>query len=252
MSSNHSIRPLGISIFSALLLWLSWSTGIGGAQSKSAEELKKATQRSESAANILTGILNVPDKGIPKELIERAEAIAVFPHVVKAKFVLQQWTIGYGLISRRSPRGWSLPAYYRFTGGGIELNIAGGESADIVLLFMNDETVNLFQKGRLELKGNIKAVSGPVGEVTTDRKEEMAKSNIIAYVRSKGELRGISIKSDLLNGFILNPDNNINKAIYGVKGRDILAGRPMAVQSPPQSVDTFTQFLNKVLPDRRR
>jgi len=243
MSSNHSIRSLGVLIFSLLLLWPSWSTGTAGAQSKYAEELKKATQRSESAANILTGILNVPDKGVPKELIERAEAIAVFPHVVKAKFVLQQWTIGYGLISRRSARGWTLPAYYRFTGGGMELNIAGGESTDIVLLFMNVETVNLFQKGRLELKGKVKAVSGPVGAVTTDRKEEIANSNIIAYSRSKGELRGISIKSDLLNGFILNPDNNINKAIYGVKGRDILAGKPPAVQSVPPGVDRFSLFL---------
>jgi lipid-binding SYLF domain-containing protein len=243
MSSNHSSRQLGLSIVSALLLWPSWSTGTAGERSKDAEELKKASQRSESAANILTGILNVPDKGIPKELVERAEAIAVFPHVVKAKLLLEQLTVGYGVISRRSPKGWTLPAYYRFSGGGIELNIAGGESADIVLLFMNDETVNLFQKGRLELKGKMKALSGPVGEVTTDRKEEIAKSNIIAYLRSKGELRGISIKSDLLKGFIINPDNNINKAIYGVKGRDILAGRPTAIQSVPPGVDRFSQFL---------
>ena len=125
----------------------------------------------------------------------------------------------------------------------MQLNIAGRESTDIVLLFMNVETVNLFQKGRLELKGKVKAVSGPVGAVTTDRKEEIANSNIIAYSRSKGELRGISIKSDLLNGFILNPDNNINKAIYGVKGRDILAGKPPAVQSVPPGVDRFSLFL---------
>jgi lipid-binding SYLF domain-containing protein len=191
----------------------------------------------------LTGILKVHDKGIPKELVDSAEAIAVFPHVVKAKLLLEQLTLGYGVISRRSPKGWTLPAYYRFSGGGIELNIAGGESTDILLLFMNNETVNLFQKGRLELKGKMNAVRGPVGEVTTDRKEEIAKSNIIAYVRSNGELRGISIKSDLLKGFIINPDNNINKAIYGVKGRDILSGRPSAVQPVPLGVDRFSQFL---------
>jgi lipid-binding SYLF domain-containing protein len=95
------------------------------AQKIEADQLKKAIQRSESAANILSGIVNVSNKGIPAELIEKAEAIAVFPHVVKAKMLLQQWTIGYGVIARRMPGGWSQPAFYSLRGGGIELNMVG-------------------------------------------------------------------------------------------------------------------------------
>jgi lipid-binding SYLF domain-containing protein len=239
--SRIVLRPFS----SILVLLLSYSAISIPAQKIEADQLKKAIQRSESAANILSGIVNVSNKGIPIELIEKAEAIAVFPHVVKAKLLLEQLTIGYGVISRRLPGGWSQPAFYSLRGAGIELNIVGGESADIVLLFMNDATVNLFQKGRVELKGQTKAVSGPVGTMTVDQSKEISYANIIGYAVSKGQLIGVSIKSDLLKGFFINPDNNLNKALYGLKGRDVLAGKPINAQPVPASTSAFSQALTR-------
>lgn len=112
--SRKSLRPFS----SMLVLGLSFSSISISAQKIEADQLKKAIQRSETAANILSGIVNVSNKGIPIELIEKAEAIAVFPHVVKAKLLLQQLTIGYGVISRRLPGGWTQPAFYSFRGEG--------------------------------------------------------------------------------------------------------------------------------------
>jgi lipid-binding SYLF domain-containing protein len=239
--SRIVLRPFS----SILVLLLSYSPISIPAQKIEADQLKKAIQRSENAANILSGIVNVPNKGIPIELIEKAEAIAVFPHVVKAKLLLQQWTIGYGVISRRLQGGWSQPAFYSLRGGGVDLNMVGGESADIVLLFMNDATVNLFQKGRLELKGQTKALSGPGGTMTVDQSKEISIANIVGYALSKGQLAGVSIKSDLFKGFIINPDNNLNKALYEMKGRDVLAGKPINAQSVPMGVSTFSQTLTR-------
>jgi lipid-binding SYLF domain-containing protein len=212
-----------------------------------ADQLKKAIQRSERAAAIVSGNVNASNSGVPIELVEKAEAIAVFPHVVKTKLLLQQLTVGYGVISRRLPGGWSQPAFHSLKGAGIELNMVGGESADIVLLFMNEATVNLFQKkGRLELKGHSKAVSGPVGVMTVDQSKEISNANIIGYALSKGQFAGAGIKSDLLNGFIINEDNNLNKALYEMKGRDVLSGKPINTQSVPAGISTFSQTLTRV------
>jgi hypothetical protein len=110
---------------------------------------------------------------------------------------------------------------------------------------MNQTTVNLFQKGRLELKRQTKVVSGPVGAVTIDRSKEIADANTIGYTLSKGQLVGASIKSDLFNGFIINPDNNLNKALYGMKGRDVLSGKPINVRSVPASTSAFSKTLTR-------
>lgn len=123
--------------------------------------------------------------------------------------------------------------------------MVGGESADIVLLFMNEATVNLFQKGRLELRGQTNAVSGPVGAVTVDRGKEISSANVIGYALSKGQLVGTSIKSDFFKGFIINPDNNLNKALYEMKGRDVLSGKPIGAQSIPVGISAFSETLTR-------
>src|SRR5688500_20123407 len=55
------------------------------AQKKS--RLRDATERSGEAAQTFTEIMNVKDKAIPQELLDKAEAIAVFPGVIKAAFI---------------------------------------------------------------------------------------------------------------------------------------------------------------------
>ena len=47
--------------------------------------------------------MNVRDKAIPKELLDKAEAIAVFPDVVKAAFIFGGKG-GQGVVSRRAPK----------------------------------------------------------------------------------------------------------------------------------------------------
>ena len=48
---------------------------------------KKAAAQSAKAAKVFDEIMQTPDKAIPEDLLKRAKAIVVFPHVVKAAFV---------------------------------------------------------------------------------------------------------------------------------------------------------------------
>jgi len=49
---------------------------------------KDAARHAGEAAETFTEIMNVKDKAIPQELLDTAEAIAVFPGVIKAAFVI--------------------------------------------------------------------------------------------------------------------------------------------------------------------
>jgi lipid-binding SYLF domain-containing protein len=235
-----------------LVLLATLLTGVrplsASAQKKAdAEQTKKAVERSENAANILKAVVGTAENGIPRELLDKAQAIAVFPHVVKAKMLFQHLTVGYGVISRRLPDGWSQPAYYGFSGTGLEFNLVGGESADLIMLFMNDKAADWFQKGRLELKGEKKAVAGPVGAMPVDGGGELANANIVLYMRDKGQLAGASVSSNLLfKSFGIIPDNKLNKAIYNAKSRDTLAGRTGPSATP--GVAAFHQALTTHLP----
>src|SRR6266545_7347560 len=74
------------------------------AQKKS--RMQDAARHSSDAAKTFTEIMNVRDKAIPKELLDKAEAIAVFPGVIKAAFIIGGKG-GQGVISKRVKGGWS-------------------------------------------------------------------------------------------------------------------------------------------------
>jgi lipid-binding SYLF domain-containing protein len=210
--------------------------------------MKKAIERSENAASIITQVVNLNDGGIPKELTDKAEAIAVFPHVVKAKMLFQQMTVGFGVISRRLSGGWTPPAYYTFGGVGFDLSIAGGESADVIMLFMSEEAASWFQKGRLELKDKRKAVAGPIGSMSNPN-NDITDASIIMYSFNKGRLTGISINSNIFTkSFGIGPDNKLNKAVYKIKSSEVLAGRPVDQQSIPASIRSFQEALAQHFP----
>ena len=218
------------------------------AQQPNAEQMKKAVERSEKAADIITKIMSIKDGSIPTELADKAEAIAVFPHVVKAKVLFQQMTLGFGVVSRRLPGGWSPPAYYSFSGAGFDLGVAGGEAADVIMLFMNDEAADWFQKGRMELKGKRKAVAGPVGTAANPR-SDVANANIIMYSYNKGRLTGVGANSNIfIKSFGIVPDNKLNKAVYGIKSSEVLSGGRAKQQSIPPGVSSFQQALSQNFP----
>src|SRR5215471_10615391 len=47
------------------------------------KKVKEAAEQSSKAAKAFDAIMQVPDKAIPRELLSRAKAVAVFPHVIK-------------------------------------------------------------------------------------------------------------------------------------------------------------------------
>ena len=95
-------KPGIVAVCATLLL--AFYPGQTLAQKKS--RLQDASRHSREAAEVFTQIMNIKEKAIPKELIDKAEAIAVFPDVIKAAFVFGGRG-GQGVISRRIRGGWT-------------------------------------------------------------------------------------------------------------------------------------------------
>ena len=208
------------------------------AQSKNAKKLAEATRNTQEAADTFTEIMNVPDKGIPRDLLDKAEAIGVF-EVVKAGFIVGGRS-GHGVISRRVKGGWGAPAFYNLNGGSFGLQI-GAAKLELILLFMNTGAIESLMKDKFEMGGEGSVAAGPVGRSAAASTDAQLKAQILSYSRSKGLFAGLELK-----GVVISPDNNDNEPVYGMKASDILApAKQWKITDMPAGVRIFPRTLTR-------
>jgi len=183
-----------------------------GATGTSAQETTRNMQdevaQSQKAAKVFHEIMSAPDQAIPKEILDDAECVAVFPEVVQAAFGIGGRG-GRGVASCRTPQGWSAPAYFTLGGGSFGWQI-GVEVTDMVMLFMNDEGMNSLLSSKVTLGAGASVAAGPVGRqagVATDAK---LNAQILSYSRSKGLFAGVA-----LNGTVIESNNDEMRNAYG-------------------------------------
>jgi lipid-binding SYLF domain-containing protein len=230
---RFTMRQTAISAVSAVLL-LAFSANLVSAQKKT--RLQDATRHATAAAKVFTEIMGVREKAIPKELLDKAEAIAVFPDVVKAAFIFGGKG-GQGVISRRTPKGWSAPAFFNISGGSFGAQI-GATKTDYVLLVMNEDGVNGLLQDKFEIGGEVGVAAGPVGREAAASTNLTLDAGILSYSRSKGAFIGAALK-----GAVISPDNNLNEAVYGMKATDVLKDRSMTLSRMPAGVRIFPRTL---------
>ena len=69
----------------------------------------------------------------------------------------------------------------------------------------------------------------------------MENASVIAYAYYNGKLKGVEYNSR----FALNPDNNINTPVYGMKGREVLTGKEPNAATMPDGIEAYRQALKK-------
>lgn len=200
--------------------------------------LHDAARHSSTAAKTFTEIMNVRDKAIPKELLNKAEAIAVFPDVIKAAFIFGGKG-GQGVISRRVKGGWSAPAFFNLGGGSFGVQI-GAQQTDYVLLIMNEDGVKGLLEDKFEIGGEVGVAAGPVGREAAASTNPTLDAGILSYSRSKGAFIGAALK-----GAVISPDNDLNESVYGSKATSVLTGKPMTLGKMPASVRIFPRTLSR-------
>jgi len=204
---------------------------------RSAKKAREAADQSAKAARVFDQIMATREKSIPQDLLDRAEAVAVFPSVIKAGFIVGGRG-GSGVLSRRVAGGWSAPAFFDLGGGSIGLQI-GAASTDYILLFMNEHAVESLLSDKFEIGGEGSAAAGPVGRSASASTDVKLNAQILSYSRSKGAFAGLELK-----GVVIKPDNDDNTQVYGMTARDILTGADkISMDKMPAGVRVFPQTL---------
>ena len=128
-----------------------------GAQGKEEDRLREC-------ATVLKEILNIPDD-IPKDLLDKAECVIVFPGVKKVA-VGVGGSYGRGAMTCRTGEDftgpWSAPTLMALEGGSIGFQL-GGQATDFVLLVMNDRGATLGAEQQGEARRGRVGGGGPEG-----------------------------------------------------------------------------------------
>lgn len=226
-------RTVFFSICISVLLAASASAFAQQDRERSTKKARAAAEQSAKAARVFNEIMATREKSIPSDLLDKAEAVAVFPGVLKAGFIVGGRG-GRGVISRRVAGGWGAPAFFDLAGGSIGLQI-GASSTDFILLFMNDNAVDSLLGDKFEIGGEGSAAAGPVGRSASASTDLKLNAQILSYSRSKGAFAGLELK-----GVVIKPDNEDNFQVYGMSARDILTGADkIALDKMPEGVRVF-------------
>lgn len=172
--------------------------------------------RIKESTEVLKEYFLIPEQRIPKGLLQNARAVAIFPSLVKAGFVLAG-QYGNGIVIRRDESGnWSAPAFYRMSGAGIGFQI-GGQASDAILVINSDRGADAFLRNKVTLGADASVSAGPVGRDAEAKTDWQLKSGIFSYSRSKGFFAGVS-----LDGMVVRADENANQVYYGTNAETVL------------------------------
>jgi lipid-binding SYLF domain-containing protein len=187
-----------------------------------AQETKEDSRLKESST-VLHEILGMPDKGIPRDLLNKSYCVVVYPSVKKAAFVVGG-SYGRGVITCRTGQNytgpWSAPAMFALEGASFGFQI-GGEATDFVLLIMNDQGAKSVLSSKVKLGADASAAAGPVGRTTSAETDIVMKAEILSWSRARGIFGGVS-----LEGSTMRSDDGANKDLYGkeLSARQIVHG----------------------------
>jgi SH3 domain-containing YSC84-like protein 1 len=214
------MKKYGIAL---LTLLLSTFTFAGSGQ-------QDTSARLQSAATVMHEIMAAPDKGIPEEVLNGAKCIAVVPDMAQGAFIVGG-EHGRGVVTCRTGHGWSAPAFISLGGGSFGFQ-AGGQSVDLVMLFMNDKGVQGLLSNKFELTGEAAAAAGPVGRHASAGTDWKMNTEALSYSRTKGLFAGVAV-----DGAKIQQDNDSTVACYGkdVSFRKTLSGDVHV----PASADSF-------------
>ena len=121
-------------------------------------------KRLHDATEVMRQMMTMNDKGVPQDLIDKAQCIAVVPGVKKAGFIVGA-KYGKGFVACRKmggAAGWSAPAAISIEGGSFGFQIGVSEQ-DLILLVMNEGGMHKLLEDKFTIGGDATAGGGSGG-----------------------------------------------------------------------------------------
>jgi lipid-binding SYLF domain-containing protein len=199
-------------------------------------------QRIRDAAAVFSQIMSVEETAIPRAILERAEAVAIFPRLARVPSRRGQGpntfrtarllrASGRGILSVRGERGtWSAPAFLSLSGGSFP-------EADLVLVIVNRRGLENVLRYEFKIDADAAVAPGPVGRDAQASTDIQQRAEILSYSRSRGVFEGIA-----LAGSTLQQDTLANQRFYG---KSLSTTHAIAQASGPEPVAAWRAELEK-------
>jgi len=193
--------------------------------------------RTQKAAQVFKEIMDTPDRGIPHDLLDKAQCIAIIPGDKKFAFIFGG-SYGRGIATCRTSHGWSAPIFVALDGGSVGYQI-GGSSTDLVLLFMNRHALQSLLSDKFKLGADASVAAGPVGRSAAADTDLQLNAEVLSYSRSKGIFAGVDLTGD-----VVHQNHEDTAAFYGreIPFQEVLSG---SVPTPP-SADHFVRTVSEL------
>jgi SH3 domain-containing YSC84-like protein 1 len=207
---------------------------------------EKEDERLANSTKVLQQILG--DNGLPKNVLNQAVCIVIYPSVKKVGLGVMGSGYGRGaLICRKGTTmngEWGAPAMYSLDQHSLGPQL-GGSDTDFILVVMNQKGADQILNGKIKIGGNAAAVAGPTGAQATQYDAAAMNKDILTYSRSKGAFAGVS-----LGGAKMDEDKDANKALYGkdISVKEIVTGG----EQVPAAAKPLVDLLDKTSPARAK
>src|SRR5947209_18867863 len=206
-----------------------------------------AQERLTEASSVFSEIMKTPDKGIPQDLLSKADCVIILPNVKKAAFVVGGvYGRGFAECRNTAGTGWGAPAAVKLEGGSVGFQI-GGSSTDLILLVMNRHGMEQLRRDKFTLGADASVAAGPVGRTAAAQTDARLDAEILSWSRSKGLFAGVSLK-----GASLRPDTKENASLYGheMTSKEILAGNMKAPDGASELIANLNKYAAGTSADR--
>jgi lipid-binding SYLF domain-containing protein len=185
------------------------------------DKLMKTDDRLNAANVVLGEMMRADDKGVPQDLLNRAQCVVVVPGVKKGAFIVgAKFGKGFAVCHKAGGHGWTAPAAMQMEGGSFGFQIGASET-DVILIVQNESGMRKLLQDKFTLGGDASVAGGPVGRDLSAETDLQMRAEMLSYSRTRGLFAGLS-----LTGATLRPDGDDNAALYGpgVSMKQILAG----------------------------
>lgn len=186
-------------------------------QTALAGDYTKQQELVDRATIVIRHVLSDPNMEWARCHLQQAEAIIIFPSILKGAFLIGgEGGNGVALARDKKSGAWSYPAFYTMGSVSFGLQI-GGKVSEVLLMVMTQKALDALMTTSVKLGADVGIAAGPVG---TGVKGKL--TDILAFVHSKGAFAGIS-----LDGAVIATKNKWNNSYYNnpVSTSDIFVRR---------------------------
>jgi lipid-binding SYLF domain-containing protein len=198
------------------------------------------------AKSVVEEIMSTPDQGIPSDLISRAQAVIIFPGMLKGGFLVgARYGKGVATVRNAKTGHWGPPSFITTVGGSFGFQI-GAQSVDLVLIIMTERGIKGLLNNNFTLGGDIAVTAGPVGRHAELGVDILLQGDMYSYSRSQGLFGGISLK-----GTIIKQNVAYNEEYYDAKltpEEIMIEGK---AKNMPDSSRKFLSYLNQMAPKQK-